>query len=80
MQTNGKEHILSVEDNGIGIAVEHQKSIFNIFDRLHSQEEYPGTGIGLAIVKKVTDLHKGHIWIDSKPGKGSIFNISLNKS
>ena len=77
MQTNGNEYTLSVEDNGIGIADEYQQSIFNIFDRLHSREEYPGTGIGLAIVKKVADLHKGHVWIDSRPGEGSIFNISI---
>lgn len=68
---------ISVQDNGIGIDEKHFDRIFNIFQKLHSSEEYEGTGIGLAICRKIVQRHKGKISIESKPGAGSIFHIEL---
>jgi PAS domain S-box-containing protein len=70
---------LWVEDNGIGIAPEHQKRIFRVFERLHGIESYPGTGIGLAIVKKGADRMGGHVGVESQLGQGSRFWIQLRK-
>lgn len=75
-KSNGKVRI-SVTDNGIGIALEHQERIFQVFERLHGQEEYPGTGIGLAIVKRGVQRMNGAIGVESEPGKGSTFWIDL---
>lgn len=73
----GNEWVLSVQDNGIGMAKKHQYRIFEIFRRLHSQQAYPGTGIGLAICRRVVQRHDGRIWVESEPGKGSIFYFTL---
>ncbi len=70
---------LWVEDNGIGIAQEHQKRIFRVFERLHGIESYPGTGIGLAIVKKGVDRMGGQVGVESQVGQGSRFWIQLRK-
>ncbi len=69
-----------VEDNGIGINKEYQKRIFELFKRLHSNEKFEGTGIGLAVCKKIVELHDGTLDIDSEEGKGSKFIITLPKS
>ena len=68
----------SVSDNGIGIAGGDLQKVFEIFRRLHTEKSYPGTGIGLAICKKIVDRHRGQIWPESIPGKGTTFYFTLN--
>jgi light-regulated signal transduction histidine kinase (bacteriophytochrome) len=70
---------ISVRDNGIGIAPEHHQQIFEIFKRLHNRSKYPGTGIGLAVCKKIVQRHGGQMRVESQLGNGSVFYFSIDE-
>ena len=72
-------YTFSVHDNGIGISREYSDTIFQMFKRLHNENEYDGTGIGLAICKKIVEYYNGEIWFESEPGKGTTFHFTIRK-
>ena len=76
-ERHGRDWVFAVRDNGIGIDGKYSERVFQIFQRLHPQEEYEGTGIGLALCEKIIRRHNGRIWLASKPGEGTTFFFNL---
>jgi PAS domain S-box-containing protein len=76
-EQNGAEWVISIRDNGIGFDPQFASAIFRPFKRLHSAEEYPGTGVGLAICRRIVEAQRGRIWAESKPGEGTTFYFTL---
>ena len=76
-ERRGRKCVISVRDGGIGIDPDQQDRVFEVFQRLHSQNEHAGTGIGLALCQRIVERHGGRIWVDSDPGKGSTFSFTL---
>jgi signal transduction histidine kinase len=77
LQPGGTYYHICFRDNGIGFEQQYANKIFELFQRLHTKNDYPGTGIGLAICKKIVQNHGGHIQASSKLGEGSLFEIYL---
>ena len=77
VERQGGHWLFAVSDNGIGIDPEYKENVFGLFKRLHTSDEYSGTGIGLAICQRIVDRYHGRIWVESEPGRGSIFRFKL---
>ena len=76
-ERSGSNWIVSVSDNGIGIEAGQHKRIFELFRRLHTEDEYPGTGMGLTLCRRIVQRHGGKIWLESDTGNGSTFYFSI---
>lgn len=80
MHNKTNKHIVSIQDNGIGINPDHKDILFHLFQRLNTRDEFEGSGIGLSVCKKIIEQHQGEIWFDSVPKEGSTFYVSLKKT
>ena len=78
-ETGESQIVVSIADNGIGIPPSHREEVFELFKRLHGPEDYPGTGLGLALCQRIVRRHAGDIWVDSTEGGGSVFSFSLRR-
>jgi light-regulated signal transduction histidine kinase (bacteriophytochrome) len=76
-ERDGADWVVSVRDQGVGIDPDDADRIFEVFQRLHTHDEHPGTGIGLALCQRIVERHGGDIWVDAEPGEGATFSFTL---
>jgi light-regulated signal transduction histidine kinase (bacteriophytochrome) len=76
-ERNGRDWTVTLSDNGMGIDAKYHEQVFEMFRRLHTEQAYPGTGIGLAICRRVVQRHGGRIWLDSAPGEGCAVHFTV---